>query len=74
MPSGTSSRSSSSNAIGAFYDALVKVKGYEAMAITDAAQRVQRSAYAGAYAQHEEIVVIRPSLGDRPAALDQAGG
>ena len=42
------------HAIGAFYDALVKVKGYQSMAITDAAQRVQRSAHPGAYAQHED--------------------
>jgi len=42
------------HAIGAFYDALIKVKGYEAMKITDAAQRVQRSAHPGAYAQHED--------------------
>lgn len=40
-------------AIGAFYDALVKVKGYETMVINDAAQRVQRSGHPGAYAQHE---------------------
>lgn len=40
--------------IGRFYDALVKVKGYESMEITDAAQRVQRSAFPGAYAQHED--------------------
>jgi hypothetical protein len=40
--------------IGRFYDALVKVNDYESMAITDAAQRVQRSAYPGAYAQHED--------------------
>lgn len=36
-----------------FYDALVKVSGYEDMAITDAAQTVQRSAFPDAYAQHE---------------------
>jgi hypothetical protein len=42
------------HAIGAFYDALVKVKGYETMEITDAAQRVQRSATPAAYAQHED--------------------
>ena len=42
------------HAIGAFYDALVKIDGYESMAITDAAQRVQRSADGGAYAQHED--------------------
>ena len=40
--------------IGKFYDALVKIKGYDSMEITVAAQRVQRSAYAGAYAQHED--------------------
>ena len=37
----------------AFYDVLVKVEGYEDMAVTDAAQTVQRSAYPDAYAQHE---------------------
>lgn len=37
-----------------FYDALVKVDGYEAMEITVAAQEVQRSAYPSAYADHEE--------------------
>ena len=40
--------------IGRFYDALVKVKGYESMKITEAAQRVQHSAFPGAYAQHED--------------------
>jgi hypothetical protein len=39
--------------IGRFYDALAKVRRYESMRITEAAQRVQRSAYPGAYAQHE---------------------
>lgn len=38
---------------GAFYDALVKVDGYESMEITVAAQTVQRSAFPDAYAQHE---------------------
>lgn len=42
------------HAIGAFYDALVKIKGYESMTITAAAQRVQRSARPGAYARHED--------------------
>jgi hypothetical protein len=36
-----------------FYDALVKVDGYESMEITDAAQEVQRSAFGDAYADHE---------------------
>jgi hypothetical protein len=40
--------------IGRFYDALVKVDGYASMEITKAAQKVQRSAYPGAYAQHED--------------------
>ncbi len=40
--------------IGKFYDGLVKVTGYESMAITDAAQQVQRSGHPGAYAQHED--------------------
>jgi hypothetical protein len=37
----------------AFYDALVRIEGYETMAITEAAQAVQRSAYPDAYADHE---------------------
>lgn len=37
----------------AFYDALVKVSGWQDMEITEAAQAVQRSAYPEAYAQHE---------------------
>ncbi len=40
-------------ATNAFYDALVKVDGYREMEITEAAQAVQRSAYPGAYADHE---------------------
>lgn len=42
-------------AANAFYDALVKIPGYESMEITDAAQRVQRSAFPLAYAQHEDM-------------------
>ena len=41
-------------AINAFYDALIKVEGYETMVITDAAQKVQLSGFPGAYAQHED--------------------
>lgn len=37
-----------------FYDALVKVDGYERMRITEIAQEVQRSAYPEAYADHEQ--------------------
>lgn len=39
-------------AINAFYDALVKVKGYQTMRITEAAQRVQRSGFPEAYQAH----------------------
>jgi hypothetical protein len=41
-------------ATNAFYDALVKVDGYENMEITKAAQEVQRSAFPEAYADHEK--------------------
>lgn len=40
-------------ATNAFYDALVKVDGYQDMEITEAAQAVQRSAFPDAYADHE---------------------
>jgi hypothetical protein len=40
-------------AIGRFYSALEKVHGYGDMAITEAAQRVQHSAFPAAYAAHE---------------------
>jgi hypothetical protein len=42
-------------AVNAFYDALVKIPGYETLDITDAAQQVQRSAHPQAYAQHEDM-------------------
>ena len=37
-----------------FYDALVKIDGWETMEITKIAQRVQKSAYPEAYADHEQ--------------------
>jgi hypothetical protein len=40
-------------AAGRFYDALVKVKNYQKLAITVAADKVQRSAFPSAYADHE---------------------
>lgn len=40
-------------ATNAFYDVLVKVEGYRSLPITKAAQKVQRSAFPDAYAQHE---------------------
>ncbi len=39
-------------AINAFYDALEKVPDYQTMRITEAAQRVQRSGFPEAYADH----------------------
>jgi hypothetical protein len=41
-------------ASGRFYTALVKIKGWEGMRITEIAQRVQKSAYPEAYADHEQ--------------------
>jgi hypothetical protein len=40
-------------AAGKFYDALVKVKNYQKLAITVAADAVQHSAFPNAYADHE---------------------
>ncbi len=40
-------------ATNAFYDRLVTVDGYEGMAVTDAAQEVQRSGFPLAYGDHE---------------------
>jgi hypothetical protein len=40
-------------AAGRFYDALVKVPDYTELPLTQAAQKVQRSAYPDAYARHE---------------------
>ncbi|GIF74114.1 M23 family metallopeptidase [Asanoa siamensis] len=40
-------------AAGKFYEALLRVPGWERLPLTDAAQRVQRSAFPDAYAKHE---------------------
>jgi hypothetical protein len=58
-------------ATGRFYSALVKVKGYETMPITEAAQAVQRSGFPDAYAQHEAAARAFASAltGNSPAAL-----
>lgn len=40
-------------AVNAFYDALERVPGYRTLAVTVAAQRVQRSGFPDAYADHE---------------------
>lgn len=57
--------------IGAFYDGLVEVDGYEELEITVAAQEVQRSAFPEAYAQHEPYArALASSLrGYSPAAF-----
>ncbi|THJ66099.1 hypothetical protein E8P82_10460 [Arthrobacter echini] len=59
-------------ATGAFYDALVRIPDYQALPITEAAQRVQRSAFPAAYADHEpEGRAFASALtGNSPAALD----
>lgn len=56
---------------GRFFDGLVEVDGYEDMAVTDAAQAVQRSAFPLAYAQHEPRARAWASAltGWSPAAL-----
>ncbi|MBN2177720.1 MAG: hypothetical protein JW722_08740 [Demequinaceae bacterium] len=40
-------------AANAFYDALLRVEGWESMSVTQAAQAVQRSGFPDAYARHE---------------------
>ena len=61
-----------------FYDALVKVPGYEKLEITVAAQKVQRSAFPTAYADHEADgrALASALTGYSPATFscDLAGG
>jgi hypothetical protein len=54
-----------------FYNALRKVRGWEQMEITDAAQKVQRSAYPRAYQQwaDEAEVLTRALLGNATGAV-----
>src|SRR3954451_25107304 len=58
-------------ASNAFYDVLVKIEGYEDLPITKAAQKVQRSAFPSAYADHEpEARILASALtGYSPAGL-----
>jgi hypothetical protein len=42
------------HATNAFYDALIKINGYQSMAITQVAQEVQHSGFPQAYADHEQ--------------------
>ena len=50
----------------------MKVSGYQSLEITDAAQRVQRSAFPGAYARHEGMARAFASAltGQTAAGLD----
>jgi hypothetical protein len=59
-------------ATNSFFDALVKIKGYQTMEITKVAQKVQRSGYPEAYADHEaEAKVIASALsGYSPAGFN----
>ena len=54
-----------------FYDALVKIDGYQDMPITEVAQEVQRSAFPEAYAEHEQEGRLLASrlTGHSPAGL-----
>jgi hypothetical protein len=53
----------------AFYDALDRIGDYESMEVTVAAQEVQRSAYPGAYADHEaDARVLASALTGNSAA------
>jgi hypothetical protein len=58
-------------ATNAFYDVLVKIEGYQNLPITTSAQRVQRSAFPSAYADHEPQARILASAltGYSPAGL-----
>ena len=58
-------------ATNAFFDALQDVDGYETMAITVAAQEVQRSAFPDAYADHEQDgrALASALTGNSPRAL-----
>src|SRR5439155_17055233 len=45
-------------AAGRFFEALLKVPGWQTMAVTDAAQAVQKSAYPDAYADDEPDATV----------------
>jgi hypothetical protein len=62
-------------AADAFYTSLNKVKGWQSMRVTEAAQRVQRSAYPEAYAQWETHAMIlgQALVGSVPSALSCSG-
>jgi hypothetical protein len=58
-------------ATNAFYDALIKINGWETADITEVAQQVQRSAYPEAYRDHEEDARVLASAltGNSPAGF-----
>jgi hypothetical protein len=56
-------------AAGVFYEHLAKVRDYQRLPLTVAAQRVQRSGYPEAYAKHEpDAVLLAAALTGRAAA------
>lgn len=59
-------------AAGKFYSALLKVKGWEKLRVTEAAQKVQRSAYPEAYQKwvDEATVVATALVGNAPGAVN----
>jgi cell wall-associated NlpC family hydrolase len=65
-----------------FYKALRDVQGWQSMPLTEAAQKVQKSGFPGAYAKHESLATalqqaIAPALGGAvspPAALGVSYG
>lgn len=63
-------------AAGKFYSALVRVRGWEAMRVTDAAQRVQKSAYPEAYEKwgDESAVLADALIGRATRAVVCTGG
>lgn len=58
-------------ATGKFYDALIRVRGWESADITEVAQRVQRSGHPEAYRDHEADARVLASVltGRSPAGL-----
>ena len=58
-------------AAGIFYDRLLQVPGWDTMRVTDAAQRVQRSAHPELYEQHSEMAVeLSATLGPGTSPCD----
>src|SRR4051794_8513463 len=56
-------------AANAFYDVLVKIEGYRSLSVTKAAQKVQRSAFPSAYADHEaDARVLASAMSGNSAA------